>query len=134
MDDRSRDWNADWNRDRSDADRVTCPTCGTANQAGATHCQNCGRPLPAANPETIIEVTSGDPRIVRPGELDDPSPRTTWREMPGGFNTATFDRGRVIVARGGSRGCLISLALFALVSCCVCWVLWSSIDGVISLS
>lgn len=126
--DQNQDWNADWNR--PDTDRVFCPTCGAENRPGAESCHSCGRTLSPSDQETIIEVTSGDPRIVPSHERDDPDADTSWREMPGGFSTVTFDRGRVIVARGGSRACLITLALFALVSCCVCWVIWSAIGGV----
>ena len=133
--DHNREWNANWNRLGADNDEerdgVVCAACGAPNRAGAAQCGNCGHPLPATSRETIIEVTSGDPRIVPGSDIDDSYRRTTWRETPGGFSTATFDRGRVIVARGGSRGCLITLALFALVSCCVCWLMWSTVGGVL---
>jgi hypothetical protein len=72
----------------------------------------------------LIDVTSGEPEIV----AVDGTPSRGSRS--GGMTTVTFDRGRVVVARGGRRACLITLVLLLLVTGCTCWLLWTALGSV----
>jgi hypothetical protein len=102
-----------------------CPNCGAPNAADATRCVNCGAALPrhadGADAEpTIIDVTAGDPQVV-PAHVEEPDEHA-W---PYTFSTRTFEHGpgRVIVARGGTRGCLLVGVVLLLAFCCSCWAL-----------
>ena len=95
---------------------MRCPNCGTVNADDAPACVNCGAPLRAAVlDDTLIDVTSGEPQFVE-------------REAQGPFQ-ARVGRARVYVAQGGTRGCLIPLALAALVLCCACIGAWAVADA-----
>jgi hypothetical protein len=74
---------------------------------------------------TIIDVTSSEPHILPTEPDEEPSPR--WQ---GGFTSIGSSRGRVIVGRGGSRTCLLIAAAVLLVSCCVCWALWTTVGNI----
>ena len=104
-----------------------CPNCGAPNTANATWCAICGavlRPRATDDEPTIIDVTSGEPRIVpaqTEAKADDAS-----RAWPYTFSTRPFERGpgRVIIARsGGTRGCLLLGLVLLLAFCCSCWAL-----------
>ena len=104
---------------------MQCPNCGAPNAADATRCASCGamlRPRAAdANDPTIIDVTSGEPRVV-PAQVESVEDERAW---PYTFSTRAFEHGpgRVIVARGGTRGCLLVGLVLALTFCCSCWAL-----------
>jgi hypothetical protein len=104
---------------------VHCPNCGAPNAADATRCANCGamlRPQTINHNDdpTVIDVTNGEPRVV-PAQVEADDERA-W---PYTFSTRTFEHGpgRVIVARGGTRGCLLIGLVLALAFCCSCWAL-----------
>ena len=106
----------DWNTEPARA----CPRCGAPNWPDALRCASCGAFLPHADDQEVIDVTTGRPQVVRDDERARPAP-TGWTD------TVTAERGRVFVA--GGRGCLLALVVFTLLSCCVCWALWSGVSG-----
>jgi hypothetical protein len=118
----------DWERARRG---VICPNCGASNWPDAEYCASCGTALPTAasqDQETIIDVSSGEPRVV---VRDEPQP-TGWTSSFPGFPSGGFNegvRGRTVTMRGG-RGCLIPLLLLALLTCCSCWLIWQGFDSV----
>jgi hypothetical protein len=105
---------------------ILCPNCGASNWPDAEQCAACGTSLDAAvqEQETIIDVSSGEPTLVTRDEpASAPPPFGGFGGFGGGMN------GRTVIVRGGSRGCLIPLALFALISCCTCWLIWRGTIG-----
>ena len=103
---------------------VHCPNCGASNPVRAGYCSSCGSRLPepdAANEETIIDVSSGQPRVL---EEEQPAGPFGSR-IPGGFTTVRVEQGRVVVTEGSRRNCLIVAIVGLLLVCCMCWVMWS---------
>lgn len=113
----------DWSASRM----VTCPNCGAPNPAGALYCSSCGSRLPdlsESDEETLIDVSSGQPRV-----LGDEQPSGSFgNTFPGGFTTVRVGQGRVIVTEGSRRNCLIVAVVGVLLLCCVCWAFWSIPD------
>lgn len=99
---------------------IYCPNCGAPNASDTVRCRNCGAWLPSQ--EQVIDVTSGEPEVV--------SARDEAQEPQGRFQTMTVGSSRIVVARGGSRTCLLIGIVALLVGCCVCWVLWSGFGAI----
>jgi hypothetical protein len=105
-----------------------CPNCGASNPIGAVHCSSCGSLLPEQDDldepgETVIDVSSGQPQVLE----EEPPADSFWR---GGFTTIRMDQSRVYVTQGGRRTCLIVLLVALLLTCCVCWLAWNTVDSV----
>jgi hypothetical protein len=114
--------NGDWGTERRDR---FCANCGARNPAGASFCNACGTPLREPEPQTI-DVSTGEPQVVVPGEERGPTSRQDWQGWQG-WGNARVEQGRVYVARGGRRGCLLLNILAILLLCCACWFLWTSV-------
>ncbi|RIK39118.1 MAG: hypothetical protein DCC58_15785 [Chloroflexi bacterium] len=95
-----------------------CPWCGAPNPANATRCASCGSWIvsavgPANDGETLIDVSSGEPRVVD----TTPSPSARAGGVWVGANRAVF-------IRGGNRACLfatLALVLFICVQCVIAY-------------
>jgi hypothetical protein len=111
--------NGDWSAPEPERGSV-CLNCGARNAPGARFCASCGTPFREPDPQ-VIDVSSGEPHVVI--HEDDRGP-AGWQQ----WGTARVDQGRVYVARGGRRGCLLLNVLALLVFCCACWFLWSSVS------
>ncbi|MCO5176737.1 MAG: hypothetical protein M9890_07175 [Thermomicrobiales bacterium] len=99
---------------------IYCTNCGAPNARDAVRCHACGSWLPSQ--EQIIDVTTGEPEVV-----------SATDERQGGqgrFQTMTVGSSRIVVARGGSRTCLLIAIVALLVGCCVCWVIWSGFGAI----
>ncbi len=107
--------------ERDLATPVICPSCGASNASTDARCRSCGAWL--GEQGQVIDVTTGQPEPVE-------GPETYPGGWQGEFQTVTAGRGRVVVARGGSRTCLIVAVVVALVGCCLCWVLWSGFGAI----
>jgi hypothetical protein len=70
----------------------------------------------------MIDVSSGEPHVVTAGDRG----VAGWQ----GWGGERIEQGRVYVARGGRRGCLLLNVVFLLLFCCTCWVLWSSVGAI----
>ena len=104
---------------------VQCLNCGAPNPAQALYCSSCGSRLPApaaGEDETLIDVSSGQPRVL---DDDQPSGASGRGSLQGGFTTVRFDQGRVFVSQGNRRNCLLVAVVGLLLACCACWFLWS---------
>jgi hypothetical protein len=113
-------------RDRQAAREVDCPNCGASNPAGAVYCSACGSRLPAPGAdesETLIDVSSGEPRVLVEEQPSGAGP--FGGGIQGGFTTVRFEQGRVFVSQGNRRNCLIVAVVALLLVCCACWFLWS---------
>jgi hypothetical protein len=114
-------------RDRQAAREVHCLNCGASNPAQAVYCSACGSRLPAPDAdesETLIDVSSGQPRVLVEEQPSGPGPFGRGG-IQGGFTTVRFEQGRVIVSEGNRRNCLIVAVVGLLLGCCACWFLWS---------
>lgn len=100
--------------------RIYCPNCGAPNAHDAVRCHSCGTWL--TSQEQVIDVTTGEPEVVLTGNES--------QEGQGRFQTMTVGSSRIVVARGGSRTCLLITIVALLVGCCVCWVLWSGFGAI----
>ena len=108
-------------RDRQAAREVDCLNCGASNAAQAAYCSACGSRLPAPDAdesETLIDVSSGQPRVLVEEQPTGPG------GIQGGFTTVRFEQGRVFVTQGNRRNCLIVAVVALLLLCCACWFLW----------
>lgn len=70
--------------------------------------------------EQIIEVGGEQPEIVDP----------TAERPSRGFGGMNVGSGRIFVARGSGRSCLIPLGMLALLLLCVCVLGWMMFDAV----
>ncbi len=100
---------------------VFCPNCGAPNASQDPRCRSCGAWLGGQG--QVIDVTTGEPEPVE-------SPDAVPGGWQGRVQTMTFDRGRVVVAQGGSRTCLLVALAGLVLSCCVCWVLWNGMASI----
>lgn len=96
-----------------------CRQCGTRNPDDAAYCASCGAPLHDEQDEqpTIIDVSSVGPEVV------DTEPRGRW------FGEQYIGQGRIYVAQGGNRTCVIVVVVVLLAICCVCIGWWSVADA-----
>lgn len=109
--------NGNWGQDRG----IVCRNCGATNPADATFCASCGAALGDPEPQ-VIDVSSGEPHVLTNAEQD----VSGWQ----GWRGERIEQGRVYVARGGHRGCLLLNVLLVLLFCCTCWVLWSALGNI----
>ena len=107
--------------ERDLATPIICPNCGAPNTSDDARCRSCGMWLGGQG--QVIDVTTGEPEPVA-------GPEAMAGGWQGGFQTATFDGGRVVVARGGGRTCLLVTVVAALVGCCLCWALWNGFGAI----
>src|SRR5690606_10365674 len=90
--------NGNWGGERT----VVCRNCGASNPPNAAYCSSCGSPLGGEPEEQVIDVSSGEPRVITPEERG----ATGWPTYQG-WGSERVEQTRVYVARGGRTTCLL---------------------------